>query len=355
MNGVIAVFGAGGTVGTACVEALLHHGERVLAIGRDLSVLQRRLAHLPCERLRFVELDVLAPMPWPMAVFACRRFIQCAGPSFALTDPVLTQLLTHCATPGVFVEPGGDAAAVQRWHQPLADAGWSGTFGAGVQPGLIGVAIRALAARFIRPDLLRVETFTGGLQPLTPAGLAEYLQAVNNRTGYPGMCVQQGALRRVTDVPPTPAGFPASACVHPYLDEEAACAASDLSLQALRSFNVTDSAPITHLLNEIMASGQIPNSAAQQVADALAEKPPWFCLSVQAEGQGTQLTCADSYRLTGEVAAWTMITARAEYTGADWFSRRSQSLAIWSHWQHQPPPGVQILWQNHQACEEGEL
>ncbi|WLI75265.1 hypothetical protein Q5705_11705 [Kosakonia sp. H02] len=358
MSGVIVVIGAAGTVGVACVEALLRHGERVLATGRNITRLRRRLAHLSCERLSFAELDVQASTPWPAAVCACRRFIQCAGPSFVLTDRVLIQLLTHCPGPGVFIDPGGDAATIQRWQQPLAAAGWLGILGAGVQPGLVGVAIRALAARFPRPELLQVVTFTGGLQPLTCAGLAEYLQAVNNRTGYAGLCLQQGRWQRVVDVPPTPNDFPASARVHPFVDEEAACAAEDLSLLALCSFNVTDSTEITHLLNEMMVLGQIPASASQRIAQALEGKTPWFCLSAEEGTQRTVLSCIDSYQVTGAVAAWAMVNAHAQTPGASWFSQRPQSLAIWSHWQRQPPEGVRIIWHpphNVLACEEGEI
>ncbi|MGF6188799.1 hypothetical protein [Serratia sp. 2723] len=367
MSDIVVVFGAGGTVGIACVEALLRQGERVLATGRNLALLRSRLAHVNSERLSLAELDVLAVTPWPEVVRGCCRFIQCAGPSFALTERVIEQLMTQCVGPGVFIEVGGDAAAIERWHTPLAAAGWLGIFGAGVQPGLVGVAIRALGARFSRTDSLRVVTFTGGLQPLTPAGLAEYLQAVNDRTGHPGRHLQQGEWHKVVDMPSLPACFPPSAGIHPYVDEEAAYAAKELSLLSLASFNVTDSVEITRLLSEIMVLGEIPGGASQRIADAMTEKAPYFCLSAEGisdgqpeHGQHTVLTCTDSYQVTGSVAAWAMgnTLAPLSSSGANWFSQRPESLAIWQQWQTQPPAGVRIVWQgpnNSTNCEEGEL
>jgi len=368
MSDVIVVIGAGGSVGVACVEALLRQGERILATGRDLALLQVRLAHLTSESLRLAELDVLSSAPWPAAVRACSRFIQCAGPSFRLSDRLIAKVLAHCPSPGIFIDAGGDGAAIKRWHKPLAAAGWLGIMGAGIQPGLVGVAIRVLAARFPRTDLLRLSSFAGGLQHLTPAGLAEYLQAVHARTGYPGMYWQQGEWRRVVEIPPFPACFPASARAHPYVDEEAALAAKELSLFSLCSFNVTDSAEITYLLNEIMVTGRIPDSASQRTADAVAAQSPWFCLSAEgideedkADVRRTILTCVDSYQVTGAVAAWAMINVKSQshlLPGASWFSQRPQSLAIWQQWHSQPPAGVEIVWQYPQTqmlCEEGEI
>lgn len=368
MSDIVVVFGASGTVGVACVEALLRQGERVLATGRNFALLRARLAHVNSQRLSLAELDVLAAVPWPEAVCGCRRFIQCAGPSFILTDRVIEQLLTQCVGPGVFIDVGGDAAAIERWHTPLAAAGWLGILGAGVQPGLVGIAIRALSARFSRTDVLRVITFTGGLQPLTPAGLAEYLQAVNDRTGYPGRYWLQGEWRKVVDTPPLPACFPPSADIHPYVDEEAADAARELSLLSLKSFNVTDSVEIAGLLSEIMVLGEVPEVASQRVANAMTGKVPYFCLSVEGigdrpleHGRHTVLTCTDSYQVTGAVAAWAMgntLTQPPLSSGVTWFSQRLESLAIWQQWQTQPPAGVRIVWQNPcnpTGCEEGEL
>lgn len=366
MNDKVVVLGAGGTVGIACVRALLRQGASVLATGRHLPQLYSRFAHLASTRLNFAELDLLADAPWPAEVCACRRFVQCAGPSYRLIDRVAAQLLAQCGAPGLFIEPGGDAATISRWHAPLAKAGWTGLFGAGIQPGLVGVMVRALSSRFMHPEGLEVATFAGGLQPLTPAGLKEYLQAVNARTGHPGMQLRQNRWSRVENVPALPDCFPATANAHPFVDEEAALAANVLNLRSLSGFNITDSADISRLLNEMMVAGSVPEAAPAKIADALAGRTPWFCLcaegreeSLPEQGLRTYLTCDDSYQVTGEVAAWSVMNIDSGISpGASWFSGHPQALAIWSQWEQCPPGGVRIAWQpleNRSVYEEGEL
>lgn len=366
MSEQIVVLGAGGTVGVACVEALLRQGASVIAIGRHLSLLRSRFAHLDSSRLSFAEIDFLAEVPWPEEVCACRRFVQCAGPSCHLTDKVIALLLTQCVSPGVLIEPGGDAATIARWHSRFEAAGWFGLFGTGIQPGLVGVVIRTLSSRFTHTDALQVGTFTGGLQPLTPAGLKEYLQAINDRTGHPGLQLHRNKWRRVVDVPQIPDCFPVTADIHPFVDEEAALAANTLNLLSLSGFNITDSADICHLLNEMMVSGSVPDTASVQIADAMIGRTPWFCLCAEGREETrpehvvrTFLTCDDSYRVTGEVAAWTVMSIINRLSpGAGWFSAHPQALAIWSQWERTPPEGVQIVWQsldNSTVCEEGEI
>lgn len=366
MSNAIVVLGAGGTVGIACVEALLRQGATVIATGRHLSMLYSRFAHLDSARLSFAEIDLLAEGPWPKEVCACKRFVQCAGPSCHLTDRVITRLLTQCAGPGVLIEPGGDAAAIARWHPKLKKAGWLGLFGAGIQPGLVGVVIRVLSGRFTLEDALHLATFTGGVQPLTPAGLKEYLQAINDRTGHPGLQLHSKKWRRVTAVPQIPDCFPATADIHPFVDEEAALAANALNLYSLSGFNITDSADISHLLSEIMVSGSVPDTASARIADVMNGKTPWFCLCAEG-GEETRpeqvvrtfLTCDDSYRVTGEVACWAVLNiVNGVPPGAGWFSAHPQAPAIWSQWERTPPEGVRIVWQSlvyRAVCEEGEL
>lgn len=366
MNKAIVVFGAGGTVGSACVETLLRQGASVIATGRHLSRLRSRFAHLDSARLSFAEIDLLSETAWPDAVCDCRRFVQCAGPSCHLTDRVIARLLTQCDGPGVLIESGGDAATIARWHTRLEMAGWVGLFGAGIQPGLLGVVIRALSRRFAHTNALQVATFTGGLQVLTPAGLKEYLQAINNRTGHPGLQLCRNKWRRVTGKPQIPDCFPVTSNIHPFVDEEAALAANALELHSLSGFNITDSEDISHLLNEIMVSGFVPDTASARSADAVAGRIPWFCLCAEGCEESlpeqvirTFFACEDSYRITGEVAAWAVINIVDEMTsGASWFSAHPQALAIWQQWEITPPEGGRIVWQNlnnRTVCEEGEL
>ncbi len=366
MSDAVVVLGAGGTVGAACVEALLRQGATVIATGRHLATLRARFAHIASARLTFAELDLFAEVPWPDAVCASRRFIQCAGPSHCLTDLVISRLISQCAEPGLFIEPGGDTAAIARWRVLLAARGWLGIFGAGIQPGLVGVIIRALSQLFASMQSLEVVTFVGGLQPLTPAGLKDYLQAVNDRTGHPGMELYKNTWRRVGAAPALPDCFPASAQSHPFVDEEAALAANALGLGSLSGFNITDSTDISHLLNEIMVSGSVPETASVRIAGALAGRTPWFCLYAHGRVGNPPmqkicgyLTCGDSYRVTGEVAAWAALNiACGQSSGASWFSAHPQALAIWSHWETNPPENVKIVWQHQShrtACEEGEL
>lgn len=366
MSEAIVVLGAGGMVGVACVEALLRQGASVIATGRHLSLLRSRFTHMDSAHLSFAEIDLLAEVPWPEEVCACRRFVQCAGPSCYLTDRVIALLLTQCASPGVLIEPGGDAATIARWHPRLEAAGWFALFGAGIQPGLVGVVIRILSSRFTDMDALQVATFTGGMQPLTPAGLKEYLQAINDRTGHPGLQLYRNEWCRVAAVPQIPDCFPATADIHPFVDEEAALAANALNLHSLSCFNITDSADISHLLNEIMVSGSVPDTTSARIADTINGRTLWFCLCAEGKEDTrpeqvvrTFLNCDDSYRVTGEVAAWAAMRIINRWsTGASWFSAYPQALAIWSQWERTPPEGVRVVWQyldNRTVCEEGEL
>ncbi|MBJ3813664.1 SDR family NAD(P)-dependent oxidoreductase [Shimwellia pseudoproteus] len=365
MSEIIMVTGASGAVGSACVEALLAQGAQVLATGRSLTRLAERLGHLPRARLRLAALDLTDPASWPEIAQRCRRIIQCAGPSYRLTGPLLTGLLSRGGTTGIYVDAGGDGETISRWHRPLAEAGWQGIFGAGVQPGLVGVAIRALCAAFPHTTGLRAETFTGGHQPLTLAGLEEYLQAVHRRTGYPGMSFRNGVWERVNRLPPLPDCFPATAQCHPYTDEEAACAAEDLALFELRGFTVSGAAAITRLLNEAMVTGGYPAALYPRPTAAAAMHAEYFFLHATvreslAPGQQAHslLSCTDSYRLTGAVAAWAALNSGPRQPGAGWFSRLPGVAALWQQWRTDPPPGVNISWHappGQTRCEEGTL
>lgn len=125
--------------------------------------------------------------------------------------------------------------------------------------------------------------FTGGLQPLTPAGLSEYLQAIHERTGYPGFQLYHRHFQKVNPPKPLlPDCFPKNSLIHPFLDEEAVLVARVLNFSSLSSFNVTASEEITYLLNEIMISGKIAENACQDIAATLAGKRLWFCLYAEA-------------------------------------------------------------------------
>lgn len=366
MNKSIIVLGASGAVGMACVQVLLEHHIPVIAVCRHPEkMLEVAPVWAKDPLLMLYAMDILLADTWPNELASSACVINCAGPSSMITPHLMALLLASSSQERMFVDVGGDQAMIDQWQTDFQSVGWRGVLGAGVQPGLVGVAVRALASRCPVPSSLDITVFIGGLQRMTPAGLAEYLQAVTDRTGFPGKYWQQGAWLPVVQHPSVPPCFSSSAITHAYVDEENQCAAKDFELKKLQSFNVSDSLAIAHVLNELMVTGGTITKACQRIDACLVGKQPYFCIHVSGRDASgctysSTLQCTDSYALSGATAAWAAISfcQHTERAGIYWFSQSPHAQALWLQWEKAPITACTISRQDYSepfGYEAGEL
>ncbi|WP_369354875.1 SDR family NAD(P)-dependent oxidoreductase [Streptomyces sp. cg2] len=349
------VLGASGAVGRACVRTLLGREDaHVVAAGRDLPRLARELRAYGAGSPDLVRVDLdepgsvdaaLAEPAGPVDVV-----VNCAGPSYRYSAAAAETALRHGAR---YVDAGGDQAVIDATAAAAEKHGALAVFGAGVQPGLAGVAVRAVAARLADPATTEIHAHCGGVQPLSRAGLDEYLHAVRARTGHPGKIYQRGALHTL---PPdsgmaVPAAFPGTARAHVSLDEECRAAAEELGLAALWWGNITGSAPIEQALSRALGQERTHTETLRAIDAAVSGARPYFRISLQGtSGHGTSgqitvrtvLHCADSYALTGAVAALAALEDPLGRTGAVWMSEYVDARRFWDR-MATDVPGVSLV------------
>ena len=327
------VLGASGVVGRAAVAYMLAAGVEVLAVGRDP---ERVAASCPGALVHpGLDLDqTVNGEPLPGAVEyslfdSADVVLSCAGPSHRYTERVARMALSA----GVpLVDPGGERLVATL--DPLARAtGVSVVLGAGVQPGLSGLAVRVAAARLGQVPQ-RITGWGGGLQPLTRAGVEEYLEAatLSSRSGQRlTHGVRVGVRPGLT--PPVPHPFPSSARAHTHLDEEVERAAAAVGAEHLHWANVTDGAVIEAVLGRCL-SGEATLDEAIGAADIdLFGRSAYFHILVEAFGveerSWARVTCTDSYCATGEVAAALALQTPGAAPGARLASEQGAPLASW--------------------------
>ncbi|WP_438484812.1 amino acid adenylation domain-containing protein [Streptomyces sp. S186] len=357
---------ASGAVGRACVRTLLgRQGAHVVAAGRHLPRLEEELRAYGAVSPDTVRVDLdesgsvdaaLAGPAGPVDVV-----VNCAGPSYRYSASTAETALRHGAR---YVDAGGDQALIGETAAAAERHGALAVFGAGVQPGLAGVAVRAVAARLADPATTEIDAHCGGVQPLSRAGLDEYLHAVRARTGHPGKIYQRGALHTlppdtgvaVPEAFPDTAAFPGSPRAHVSLDEECRAAAEELGLAALRWCNVTGSAPIEQALSRALGQERTHTETLRAIDAAVSGARPYFRISLQGtSGHGTSghgtagqttvrttLHCADSYALTGAVAALAALEDPRGRTGAVWMSEYVDARRFWDR-MATDVPGVSLV------------
>ncbi|MFF4603179.1 saccharopine dehydrogenase NADP-binding domain-containing protein [Streptomyces sp. NPDC001339] len=349
------VLGASGAVGRACVRTLLGRADtHVVAAGRDLPRLERELRAYGMSSPDTVRVDLDEPES-VAAALAGRAgpadvVVNCAGPSYRYSAPTAQAVLRHGAH---YVDAGGDQALIDATAAAAEKHGALAVFGAGVQPGLAGVAVRAVAARLGDPATTEIDAHCGGVQPLSRAGLDEYLHAVRARTGHPGKIYQRGALHTL---PPdtglaVPAAFPGTASAHVSLDEECRAAAEELGLASLRWCNITGSAQIEQALSRALGQQRTHAETLRAIDAAVSGARPYFRISLQGtSGHGTSrqatvrtvLHCTDSYALTGAVAALAALEDPRGRTGAAWMSEYVDARRFWDR-MATDVPGVSLV------------
>ncbi|MDT0269017.1 saccharopine dehydrogenase NADP-binding domain-containing protein [Streptomyces sp. DSM 44915] len=328
---MIAVLGASGEVGRHAVAALATAGVGPLRLGaRD----PRAIAVDPA--WREVETTAVdATRPEALAAFCrgARLVLNCAGPSYLLGDRVARAALAAGAD---HVDVLGDdpvAEALRAAGQPATDR--TVVLSAGTVPGLSGLLPRHLAAASAA-EATAASTLTvhaGGLERATTTVAADILLSL--RSGGPdgrpyGQPMARWRLGRrearalraeeETEVP----FFPGRVATHPLLTAELERAATALGLTEASWYNVFPGAQVRALFGTLPTLPVDTEERRAAVVDRvlraseldLAGRTPFYRLVVALAGPGWRRTAvvraADSYRMTGAVAA---LTVRAVLAG----------------------------------------
>ncbi|MDO5084288.1 MAG: NAD(P)H-binding protein [Arachnia propionica] len=357
------VLGARGAVGRSCVAQLLTAGVEVLAVGRDATQVA---AACPGARIHpGLDLEDLLFGNQPSGAIAdllvdADVVVCCAGPSHRYSEAVARLVLEA----GVrFVDPGAEGLVPVL--SPLAAAsGTSALLGAGVQPGLVGLAVTVATARLGQPPR-QVHGWCGGLQPLTLAGIQEYLHAAQqgNRVGTMLARGRHVAVRP-EQTPPPPAPFPPSAVAHSHLDEEAEDRARASGSEHLHWANVTDGAVTATVLGRCLGGDASVQEAIAAARTDLFGRQPYFHILVEAtdgrERSWARVSCTDSYAATGAVCAATALVTDAP-PGAHNACSHTDPAASWNRLADMLAPRVRLSlgvgpgFGETATIEEGEL
>lgn len=323
----VLLIGAGGAVGRRAAACLHRDGHRLMLASRRPADAGRGPGP---DR---VELDLAAvlrpgsPAPLP----ASDVVVNCAGPSSRWTAPLARTALVSGAH---YVDPGGDAGTAAVLNAAAIHHRRTVILGAGVQPGLAAIALRAVLHR--GGPAVGARIACGGLQPLTASSVEDYLAAVRTSLEFSGRRLRSGRVERVSPVQagPAPGGFPPSATPHLYLDPEGLDVAREAGLPDLTWFNITDAPRGAAVLARLMAGAGRPEEALEAMAADLAGRRPYFRIDAETTGPDGEQTLlsigtADSYALTGEMVAAAVGLVADEPAGARLASRAGQDDLRW--------------------------
>ncbi len=302
----VLLFGSTGAVGRGCLDALTRRDDVSLVIaGRDEARLRAVISETraPAD-IEIARLDLTDSAAVTAAVSRCDIVINCAGPSQRLSADV-AGVAVAAGVP--YVDPAGDQALLDRLV--AAGTGVPVVLQAGVQPGLSGLLLRVLAQD--RTDITdNVTAWCGGLQPLTPASVLEYLASLHDIHSHPGSALVDGAVRRVGrgDSKPAPTQyFPDTVTVHPHLDVETVAVAGHLGIGNVSWLNVFDGVHTTRAMQLLALDDERGADLGPVLAAArldLFGRQPYFAIVCTSGATTVAFTCPDSYRVTGALAAF---------------------------------------------------
>ena len=183
----VVVAGASGVVGGRCATILAERGHDLVLISRDPA----RIAGLPGVPL---QLDLGQLIDGTATVLPeADVLVNCAGPSVRWTHPVALAALRAGMD---FTDPGGDLEEVHRLATVAESEGHTAVLGAGVQPGLVAIAVQAVV---LRTGACRVRGSCGGLQTLSISSVEDYVAAAGTSQEAAGR-----STRAVWNEPPLP-------------------------------------------------------------------------------------------------------------------------------------------------------
>lgn len=307
----VLLLGSTGAVGSGCLDVLSRRDDLAIVIaGRDEARL-RAVASTKRSGVEVTRLDI-ADVPAVTATAAhCDIVVNCAGPSYRFSSDVARAAVGAGAA---YVDPGGDQtlldslAAIETTAPVVLQTG--------VQPGLSGLLLRALALR--HPERIEnMHAWCGGLQPLTAAAVHEYLASLESPHSYPASALRGGAVRRVRNeecVPAPAQYFPDTASVHPHLDSETIAVAAQLGIGKVWWANVLDGARTIRAIH-LLAAEDRQGCRDKDLREVLAAvkldlfgRAAYFAIvcAAQSDSVSTTLavTCENSYRVSGALAAF---------------------------------------------------
>lgn len=315
------------------------------------------------------------PAAWPGRPLAgVDIFINTAGPGYVLA-PIFAD---YCARAGIpYVDPAGDPTILDNLAQQLA-----GTvqvtapiiLGAGIQPGLSGVMVRALAEK--AGDGGVVTIYAGGAQPTTPAAVQEFVESVDSGMRFAGMQWLDGTHVPTqlsdADLAAAAAEFSATATAHPHCDLEIGRAASHTPHAGVTvQWNNINDAPHTQVEIQKYMAG---DSTLQNVLDAADMdnfgRKHYFRMEGTAVTRSgdmwrSTLNCTDSFLVTASVtvqAAHAILappTAQAIPAGLYMPCDLDSAQSWWQGVMEDPTgtyaPAIHLVDNAHTGDEEGEL
>lgn len=307
----VLLLGSTGAVGRGCLHALARRGDVSLLIaGRDEARLREAAGTVRAD-VEIARLDISDASAVVSAARHCDVVINCAGPSQRFS----AQVAGAAVAAGVpYVDPGGDCALLDRIA--ATGTGVPVVLQAGMQPGLSGLLLRVLALN--RSDKIdSLTAWCGGLQPLTPASVLEYLASLVDTEGHPGAVLRDGVIQRASreECKPAPAQyFPDSVTARPHLDAETVAVAAHLGIGDVCWMNVFDGAHTTRAM-QLLAVADEGRRRQTDLHDVLTVanldlfgRQTYFAIVGTARGSAgstsVAFTCPDSYRVTGAVAAF---------------------------------------------------
>nr|WP_156371201.1 saccharopine dehydrogenase NADP-binding domain-containing protein [Nocardia arizonensis] len=314
----VLLLGATGAVGRACLRLLAADPRVVVTVAGRRAV----GGHPPPAADHTLDLAAIASDGVRLLALAkdADVVVNCAGPSHAYSRSVATVVMLCGAA---YVDPGLDRATMEQLRRRMPGDGVA-VVQTGVQPGVSGLALRMLAEQ-LGGTADRMTAWCGGLQPLTPAAVAEYLNDLGGRGA--STLLRHGVRAPVSPArvsPPPPGVFPDSARGHAHLDDEVAEVASHLGVPDVEWVNVTDAVRTEHAIRRWQLDGAAPDPASIEQMCAAARldlfgRRPYFTLFARASRgareAGFLLRTHDSYALTGAVTAWAATAATAVRPG----------------------------------------
>ncbi|MEU3271212.1 saccharopine dehydrogenase NADP-binding domain-containing protein [Saccharomonospora sp. NPDC006951] len=295
---LIAVLGGYGAVGGVAVARLASHGHlRVRAGGRSPS------RAVPPAGVELSTVDIDDPDSLARFCSGADVVLNCAGPSYRVLDTVARAASAEAAA---YVDVAGDVPA----HRALGDTAGTAVFSAGVMPGLTG-----LLPRLVTTTGADVRVHAGGAVRMPPASAADILLARGPDFGEPGALWREGAIVRHALAPErrvTVPGFPCLVDAMPFLPAEGVRLAGELTPARLRFHSVYVSEAIPTALAMAWADEPeyLSEHAESLVAAAqsdLRDHDPFYVLTARSGDKAVTLRAPDPYRLSGVVAALTVL------------------------------------------------
>ena len=319
----VVVAGASGVVGGRCATILAERGHDLVLISRDPA----RIAGLPGVPL---QLDLGQLIDGTATVLPeADVLVNCAGPSVRWTHPVALAALRAGMD---FTDPGGDLEEVHRLATVAESEGHTAVLGAGVQPGLVAIAVQAVV---LRTGACRVRGSCGGLQTLSISSVEDYVAAAGTSQEAAGRRLHEGRVERAapSKAGPLPGRYPPSATRHLHLDQEVLGVAERLGCTDLTWFNVMDAPRSSAALARLLAGGGSESDALAAVAEDLRNREPYFRIEVEAwngdECTRLGIATADCYDLTARILVQAAELAVAGTPGALFASGIGVSPETW--------------------------